>query len=301
MEVNGEMATHPMRLGLLFESDEWSDWHLRDELSAAGFAVEMIDLADEGADTRALSCQALACRVFASAYERGHEGAVACFEELLPHIEKADIPMVNPPRAFAFETSKRAASRAAAQAGLDVPAIHLCCPARELAFRSKEKPIPYPTIVKPDCGGRGADTFIVHDGEELTQAALSLPPEQKMLVQDYVRPERGFLDRIEIVDGKAALVFKRSIGDDGLSGYHHGSSYERYTQAPPELLDACQRAAQALDFIVGSFDVIENGGNYYFIDFNSVSNVSEDCTELYGMDLMRAHAKCIARRLGISK
>ena len=60
---------------------------------------------------------------------------------------------------------------------------------------------------------------------------------------------------------------------------------------------AARRAAEALSFVVGSFDVIETRRGFWFIDFNSQSNVSEDCDELYGMDLMAEHAACMARRL----
>ena len=60
--------------------------------------------------------------------------------------------------------------------------------------------------------------------------------------------------------------------------------------------DAALRAARALGIGFGSFDVIETRHGAYFIDANSVSNVSEDCTELFGFDLMRAHARGMARR-----
>ena len=51
-----------------------------------------------------------------------------------------------------------------------------------------------------------------------------------------------------------------------------------------------------LSIELGSFDVIEGARGPCLIDANSVSNVSEDCTELLGMDLMRAHAEAVARR-----
>lgn len=295
-----ERARTIRKLGLLYESDEWSDWHLKEALEQCGFAVEMVHLADADAPARALSCDVLVNRVFASAYKRGNEACVLRLKELLPQVEAAHIPMVNPPRAFGFETSKVAASEAAAQAGVCVPTIQAAGPAEKLAQLActDAAHLRFPAIFKPDCGGRGADTVIVHSAGELARAAAGLPSEQHMLVQDYVEPARGFIDRVEIVDGKPVLVFKRSIGEDGLSGYHHGSTYEHYRGAPQKLLDDCRTAARALDFIVGSFDVIESGGDFYFIDFNSVSNVSEDCTELYGMDLMLEHARCIARLFG---
>ena len=41
--------------------------------------------------------------------------------------------------------------------------------------------------------------------------------------------------------------------------------------------------------------MIESEAGNFFIDANSVSNVSEDNTEMFGRDLMREHAEEIAR------
>ena len=58
-------------------------------------------------------------------------------------------------------------------------------------------------------------------------------------------------------------------------------------------------AGRLLGIEFGSFDVVETaGGGAFIIDANSVSNVSEDCTELFGIDLMREYATAIARRVG---
>lgn len=295
-------------LGLLIESDEWSDRHLAEELERQGFGVDAIDMAAPDAESRALACDCLANRVFASAYERGHEASVEALRALLPEVEARGIPMVNPPAAFAFETSKDLAGRVAAAAGVPVPATYALAPAAEIAAHAAAEPdgracdawaqgLRYPAILKPDCGGRGADTYVVHDAGELRRAAEATPSALLMLLQEYVAPELGFLTRIELVDGRAALVLKRSIGADGLSGYHHGSTYERYPDVPAAVTEAARRAAEALSFVVGSFDVIETRRGFWFIDFNSQSNVSEDCDELYGMDLMAEHAACMARRL----
>ena len=41
--------------------------------------------------------------------------------------------------------------------------------------------------------------------------------------------------------------------------------------------------------------MIESEAGNFFIDANSVSNVSEDNTEMFGRDLMKEHAEEIAR------
>ena len=99
-----------------------------------------------------------------------------------------------------------------------------------------------------------------------------------------------------MVDSRIALVVKRSVAASGLSSYHEGSTYELYPDCPAAATDAVLEAARILDIQFGSFDVIEAAEGNFIIDANSVSNVSEDCTELFGFDLMAAYARALAAR-----
>ena len=117
-------------------------------------------------------------------------------------------------------------------------------------------------------------------------------------MEDYVEPERGFITRIELVDGAVALVVKRSVVDGGLSASHLGSEYELYPECAPRVRAAAEEAGRTLSIGFGSFDIIENAGRAYVIDANSVSNVSPDNTETFGgFDLMREYAQAIAKRI----
>ena len=124
---------------------------------------------------------------------------------------------------------------------------------------------------------------------------LSQAPEREFIIQHYIAPERGFITRVEIIGGKVALVVKRGVADNGLSAYRFGSTYELYPDVSPEIVEDCETAAAALGFTFGSYDVIESEAGNFFIDANSVSNVSEDNTEMFGRDLMKEHAEEIAR------
>ena len=59
-------------VGVLYESSEWSDFKLAQELAARGLPVRMIDMERPDAVEAAFSCRLLVSRVFASALERGH-------------------------------------------------------------------------------------------------------------------------------------------------------------------------------------------------------------------------------------
>lgn len=212
-------------------------------------------------------------------------------ERLVDEARARGIVMINEPRAHRYEISKVAATRTLAEAGLMTPAI--------IAFGMPEEldasAFAYPCVIKPDCGGRSTHTLLAHEADEAGRF-LARAPEMPFVVQEYVEPEFGYVTRIEVVDDELPLIAKRSIGEGGLSSYHAGSTYELYPDCPDGVRDAALRAARALGIGFGSFDVIETRHGAYFIDANSVSNVSEDCTELFGFDLMRAHARGMARR-----
>lgn len=303
-------------IGILYESREWSDYKLAAELAEAGCEVRMIDLAlGDARDWRAeaavageaLSCDLLVSRVFASAVFRGHGYVHERMANLIPAAEARGIAMVNPPRAHCFEIDKRRAVGELARAGVDVPRVQACGTPAELAALIGVSPeegvaggapaVRCPCIIKPNCGGRTTYTAVARTDEE-ARAFLGDAPDLEFVIEDYIEPERGFITRIELVDGSCALAVKRSVVDGGLSAYHLGSTYELYRDLPASVRATAEMAGRALSIEFGSFDIIEAGGRAFVIDANSVSNVSPDNTSTFGgFDLMREYARAIARRL----
>ena len=157
-------------IGVLYESDEWSDHKLAAELATAladtcGEDVPMatmIDMTRGDCVERALACGMLVSRVFASARFRGHDAALESMERLVNEVPARGIVMINEPRAHRYEVSKVASTRALAEAGLMTPAI--------IAFGMPEgfdaSAFAYPCVIKPDCGGRSTHTLLAHDGGE---------------------------------------------------------------------------------------------------------------------------------------
>lgn len=301
-------------IGILYESHEWSDYKLATELAEAGCEVRMIDLAlGDASDERAgavlvdaaLECDLLVSRVFASAVFRGHGYAHVLMARIAEEVQRRGIPMVNPPRAHYFEIDKQRAVRELAQAGVAVPRVQACGTPDELAalvgvpFEGSVDGAPafrYPCIIKPNCGGRTTYTAVARTDEE-ARAFLDGAPDLEFIVEDYLVPERGFITRIELVDGICALAVKRSVVDGGLSAYHLGSTYELYHDLPASVRATAEAAGRALSIEFGSFDIIEADGRAFVIDANSVSNVSPDNTATFGgFDLMREYACAIARR-----
>jgi len=279
-------------IGILYESDEWSDHKLATELEEAGLGACLLDMEDEGNEQAILTCGLLVSRVFASAGFRGHTRSLARMPQVFEKAQQARIPVLNPAPAHSFETSKEKATRELGKAGLSVPAIYACGLPHQLDVQG----LAYPCVIKPDCGGRTTFTTIVRSPQE-AQAFLRGLPGIPFVVEEYIEPEKGFLTRVEMIGFECALILKRSIAENGLSTYHLGSTYEHYLEPSAALLADCALAARTLSIELGSFDVIEHGEKRFFIDANAVSNVSEDCTELFGFDLMQAYARYIAARL----
>ncbi len=287
-------------IGLLYESDEWSDHKLAEEMQNCGLGVVMIDTRDPLMIEAALQCDLLISRVFASALYRGNECSHQFMTQLIERMQQVDSPplLLNPALAHGFEIDKARAGDVLQSVGIQVPKIYAKGTPLELlkpgAFESWCESVSFPLIVKPNCGGRTTHTAILNNLSEL-KTFLATLPQIDFLIEEYIQPLNDFITRIEIVGGKVALVIKRSIGSSGLSSYHEGSSYSPYENCPGSLIKKAEMAALALGFVFGSFDIIEAEQGPYFIDANSVSNVSEDCTELLGIDLMATHAAVIAQ------
>lgn len=345
-------------IGILYESDEWSDWKLARELEAAlaeaarteGCAqgttlpstllpstpppssqenshsgaecdssqdarredaasdiawhhVRMINMEEADAVEQAMACDLLVSRVFASAAFRGHDHAHRAMEKLIVLVDGEGIPLINPGHAHHFEIDKRLATETLRAAGISTPTIIAWgTPAKlgattDVAAPDQPTPEqwPYPCIIKPNCGGRTTHTAVLHSPAD-ARAFLNTAPDLAFIVEPYIEAAGGFLTRIEVVDGRIALVVKRSVAASGLSSYHEGSTYELYPDCPAAVTDSVRKAASILDIQFGSFDVIEAAEGNFIIDANSVSNVSEDCTELFDFDLMAAYAQALAAR-----
>lgn len=301
LHEHNSMMKEPLVVGVLFESDEWSDHKLGAEISSAlkvtlpGIThdVRLINMQQANSIDAALKCDVLVSRVFASALNRGHEQALHNMSALIQAIEGTSILLINEPRAHAYEIDKFASTDALHEAGISVPRIYAKGTPQKL-IAEDEAAFVYPCVIKPVCSGRTVDTAIVKNEQEALKF-LSQAPEREFIIQHYIAPERGFITRVEIIGGKVALVVKRGVADNGLSAYRFGSTYELYPDVSPEIVEDCETAAAALGFTFGSYDVIESEAGNFFIDANSVSNVSEDNTEMFGRDLMKEHAEEIAR------
>ena len=278
-------------IGILYESPEWSIYKLVAELENRGHIVSLLDMEDTSNESLIFSCNLLVNRVFASAGFRGHWLSLKRTPHIIKEAARQGIPLLNPACSHLFETSKEATMQTLGRAGLCDPRVYAC----DLPQRLDVEGFVYPCILKPNCGGRATYTTIARTPMQ-ARLFLETVPDIPFITEEYIQPEKGYITRVEVIGYECALVQKRSIASDGLSSYHLGSQYEQYHRPDATLLKSCEKAARTLSIELGSFDIIEKGGQYYFIDANAASNVSEDCTELFNFDLMSVYAQYITER-----
>lgn len=289
-----------MSIRLLYESDEWSTYALRDRIQEQGISCDLVCMEDAIPWEQLSDCDLVVSRIFASAQFRGHERSLGRMPELISYLKENQIPMLNPYQAHFYEVSKELSTRVLREHGLPVPKVYGTFwnqegfgPADVLSMLPEG--LRYPCIVKPNCGGRTTYTYIIHSEKELQDALLKLPCIE-MIAEEYIEPVRGFLTRIEVIGGRCRLIVKRSVTENGLSAYHLGSEYQDYPDCAKEIREAAEEAMSILDIRFGSLDIIEGSSGFFIIDVNAVSNASEDNTEMFHFDLMKETAQYIARQ-----
>jgi ribosomal protein S6--L-glutamate ligase len=291
-----------MAIGILYESKEWSSYALERNINSLGIPAELIDMQKELYEEKLLSFSLIVNRVFASAVFRGHHLSHRQTRRAIALLKKAAIPMINPSEAHYYETSKELSTKTLAAHGFQVPEIYgVYRPARIVdaggVVEADGSPIKYPCIVKPDCGGRTNYTYVVNNYGDLCRS-MENTPDINYIAEEYANPEYGYITRIEVIGRECKLILKRSVTGNGLSAYHLGSTYTAYRDCPAAIKDAAIRAMDILQIEAGSMDIIENRNGFYIIDVNSVSNASEDNTEMFSFDLMKETAAYVAKKYG---
>ncbi len=280
-----------MSIAILYESDEWSSYALYENVKKLGMEVDLINANENITLEDLLIYELIVNRVFASAQFRNNHNALSQIPTIISFLKENNIPMLNGYIAHFYEVSKKLSTEVLDEHGIDVPDVYGVFTKNT----TKNVNLEYPAIIKPNCGGRTNLTYIVNNKEEF-EKALEEIGDVEMIAQEYINPEYGYLTRIEVIDDECKLILKRSVCDNGLSAYKYGSTYDFYPECREEIKNVATKAMKILDIQMGSMDIIENGDRFYVIDVNSVSNTSEDCTELFKFDLMLESGKYIVKR-----
>ncbi len=275
------------KAAILFESHEWSCFKLCEELNSMGFSAKLIDTEKPIDLNLILSYDIVINRVFASAPFRNHTASFDNVSQILPALQKHNIPVINSAQAFFYDINKNLTTKTLFQNGIAVPQVYG-------VFKAPNFPnLQYPCVIKPNCGGRSNYTYIVKNKQMLNSISL---PDIEFIAQQFIKPQYGYLTRIEVIGTECALILKRSVAENGLSSYSSGSTYSVYQNCNSQIKSTAIKTMQILGIETGSLDIIENDTGFYIIDVNSTSNVAKENTKMFGFDLMKQTALYIKQK-----
>lgn len=286
-----------MKIGILYESKEWSNFHLLKLLQGLGFDASLIDLSLTHFNlSQGLSFNLLVNRVFASSWIRGVPHAVSMALEISRLAESSGIRVINSSKAFLAEISKAYTYTELKRMGMNLPNTVVVNNLTEMekAFSNLE----FPMVMKHNRCGRAFQAKKFNSQEEFLQNLenFSVGPDGLVILQEFKKSREGFISRIEVLGGSLMFAIKRYLAEGDISSYSRGSVFEVYSDVPGSIVELSLKAAKALEVEMGGFDIIEGEDEKdYIIDVNSTSNFTPDYIDLLGFDPIEKMALYIAK------
>jgi len=269
-----------MSIGILYESDEWSNRQIEKYLHNAKITTEYIYVENLNPDKR-LSHNLYVNRVFPSASMRGNINSIKNTFKLLKILEDLKITAINSLDAFIYDCSKINYYTILKKKGIKIPKSWYI---NYEKIKSLNLDTSYPFVLKKNCGGRSLGLYIIWNKEDFFGIKDNLTG-GSWILQEYIEPFANFTTRVEVIGNDIMVVLKRFTGRGGISSYSAGSKYEIYKDCTAEIIEDSLRIMRVLKMEMGSVDFIEtkNRGNYV-IDVNSTSNFTPDYIPLLGFN-----------------
>jgi len=293
----GILYEHPTWLAPLFAALE--DRHIPyKRLDLSSFAYDMQDTAVLPLYVNRLS---------ASSYQRNNQRAIALAFSFLQFLAANGARILNYHNAH-LEVNKVDQLLAFRQHGLRTPRTWVFNHSAQL--RHLPADFPFPLLVKPAQGGAGSLIQRFETRQELLDGACHIPtpPDALRLVQEYIRPAHGYINRVEILRGKllyALHVYPAESFNlcpaDACEVDAGGTSSARFllnTHVDENLLEAIIRLFAALRLDFGSIEYLEgDDGEPYFYDLNLNSNYRTTLPGVEHFDPWGTLAECLGAQL----
>jgi glutathione synthase/RimK-type ligase-like ATP-grasp enzyme len=301
---------------VLFENESWMP-PLRAALEARGLPwVEHVvtggplDLAATPPDGVYLN------RMSPSAHTRDHQGGVTFLRQALGWLEDSGRRVINGRRAFELETSKVAQDLALRRAGIRTPRTVAVVGGPDVILEAA-KTFDGPFLTKHNQGGKGLGVRLFESvaglDEHLRGADFVQSPDGVLLLQQYIRPARPFITRVEIVGGAFQYAIHSSteagfelcpavdcapgdafcpVGDSGRF------SLRTDLTADDPLVRAYVRVMRRNGIDVAGIEFVEDeNGVRYTYDINGTTNFNADVEAKHGLSGMGAIARLLEREL----
>lgn len=302
--------TEDRPLAIYYEHPDWFR-PLFQELDRRGVPHLRLDARTHAFDPAEAPRYGLAFnRMSPSAPQRGLTRETFGTVDWIAWVERAGVPVVNGLAAWQIEMSKARQVELFRTLGLAHPAACVITDPADVSRAAQE--IGYPVVVKPNVGGSGAGIVRFDTAEELEAAAqggaLDLGPDGTALVQEYLAPEGGCIQRVEVLGGRYLYAIRVYLAGDSFNlcpadichdadgrvlersacpadAPSNGLRVEAFT-APPEVVDEVERIVQAAEIDVGGVEylVAERDGRRYYYDVNALSNFVADAESVIGFD-----------------
>jgi len=281
-------------LAILYEHSAWFV-PLFDALERRG--IDHVALRPDGhfdpAD-RGVPAPVIFNRIAMSSFLRDDEHPIFHTLALLDHWQRAGARVVNGASVLAIDASKARQLSLIASLGLAIPATRVVHRVADLEAAAAT--IGFPLVVKANIGGAGAG-IVRYDAMDELRAAVTdrtVPTsiDGVLLVQDYVPARGGTITRIETLDRN--YLYALDIAGAGAfdlcpadACQVPGTAITMVAADPaPELKQAAERIARAVDFDVGGVEVMidDRDGVPRFYDINALSNFVAKPLDVLGCD-----------------
>lgn len=318
------IATAP-RLGILYEHPDWFRplFRLLDERGWPHTLMDARELILDPASPPG-PFDLVLNRMSPSAFQRGGSQAVFATADYLDAWERAGVRVVNGSAAWRTEISKVRQLDLIASLGLAYPDARFVQPG---GVREAAREIGFPLVLKPNIGGSGAGVVRYDSLDELDAALSAGPPDLGPtgvgLVQAYVPPTEGRIQRVEVLDGEVlygirvyapdgefnlcpADACRTSGGEElvrgacALDAEDNGMSVEAF-DVPVDVAREVTAIARAAGIEVGgieyTFDPVTGERLYY--DVNALSNFVADGPRVVGFDPFERLVGWLERQVGV--
>ncbi len=284
------------KIGVLYESPEWSNLHLAQLLEAKGVEAELIDLR-EGflflADEPPLGLYIN--RVFPSAVMRGSAPSISLAQRYVLWLESKGKRVINPSQSSHYDYDKAATYIELSQIGILVPQTLVCGSMESL--KEGAHALGFPLILKHNLGGRAYQTKIFQSQaeweEELTRG-VDFGADHLLLLQRYICPLGDYTLRAEVVGDELMCLLRRYVAAGGISSWSRGSRYEVVSYPEGEVVSLSLRVARETGMEMGGLDFIrDKEGQLYLLELNATSNFTPEYIDLLGFDPVERMAEYI--------
>lgn len=292
--------------------DEHPDWlnPLYEEFEKRGVPFKKIDISSASYNPLDTQTERFYInRLSPSAAKRGHQAAFNYTYNYLQHLENNGARIINGSHTVLLETSKAYQASLLKKLNISYPKTLVFNDQRVLANQLEN--FSFPVVLKPNCGGSGAGMYTFHSKKELLDAletnSITLPPENVMLLQEFIQPKDNHIVRVETINGK--IIYAMKVFSQGTFNLCPSDScdlsrmdsskelgycaatpsktvrFELYPDLPFEIRTAVEKIVKEARLECAGIEyLVDAADNWFIYDINALSILRSSFKEEYGID-----------------